>query len=188
MVSGMVGHSGKYGCRLYCGLPGRRRERNGHYYPATLKPEAYNIAGCDHDDITFSDLIRYQKDTSARYHNNIWRLLGAENPTQFKDLRLDTGLCKQTILSGLRCSLGIPKIFPLDIMHLVNLNDPDLLLGLWRGTIKVYPPDNIDLWNWRVLVGPVWQAHGKTDLDRCTGDSFHSVLLWARTSKSCRED
>ena len=81
---------------------------------------------------------------------------------QFKDLRLDTGLCKQTILSGLRCSLGIPKIFPLDIMHLVNLNDPDLLLGLWRGTIKVYPPDNIDLWNWRVLVGPVWQAHGKT--------------------------
>jgi Transposase family tnp2 len=24
MVSGMVGHSGKYGCRLYCGLPGRR--------------------------------------------------------------------------------------------------------------------------------------------------------------------
>jgi len=26
MVSGMVGHSGKYGCCLYCGLPGCRRE------------------------------------------------------------------------------------------------------------------------------------------------------------------
>jgi len=24
MVSGMVGHSGRFGCRLYCGLPGRR--------------------------------------------------------------------------------------------------------------------------------------------------------------------
>ena len=56
MISGMVGHSGKYGCRLYCGLPGHRRERDGHYYPAMLKPEAYAIAGCNHDDVTFSDL------------------------------------------------------------------------------------------------------------------------------------
>ncbi len=47
-------------------------------------------------------------------------------------------------------------------MHLINLNDPDLLLGLWRGTIKVYPPDNLELWTWRVLVGNVWRAHGKT--------------------------
>ena len=162
MVSGMVGHSRKYGCRLYCGLPGRRQDRDGHYYPAMLKPEAYGVAGCDHDDITFSDLKRYQKDMSARYHNNLWRLLGSNNPTQFKERRLDTGLCKQTIFSGLRSGLGIPNMFPLDIMHLVNLNDPDLLLGLWRGTIKVYPPDNVDLWSWCVLVGKIWQAHGKS--------------------------
>jgi hypothetical protein len=127
-----------------------------------LKPKAYDVAGCDHNDITFSDLKRYQQGVSMRYHDNLCRLLGANNPTQFKDRCLDTGLCKQTIFSGLRCSLGIPNIFPLDIMHLVNLNNPDLLLGLWRGTIKVYPPDNIELWNWRVLVGNVWQAHGKT--------------------------
>ena len=99
---------------------------------------------------------------SIRYHNNLGRLLGADNPTQFKERRLDTGLCKQTILSGLSCGLGIPNMFPLDIMHLINLNDPDLLLGLWRGTIKVYPPDNIALWSWRVLVSKVWEAHGKT--------------------------
>ena len=47
-------------------------------------------------------------------------------------------------------------------MHLVNLNDSDLLLGLWHNTIKVYPPDSIELWNWRVLVGHVWQAYRKT--------------------------
>jgi hypothetical protein len=47
-------------------------------------------------------------------------------------------------------------------MHLVNLNDPDLLLGLWHGTIKIYPPDNLELWSWRVLVSDVWRAHGKT--------------------------
>ncbi|KAF8488770.1 hypothetical protein F5888DRAFT_1584042, partial [Russula emetica] len=46
MISGMVGHSGKFGCRLYCGLPGR----HGHYYPVMLKPEAYNVGGCDHNN------------------------------------------------------------------------------------------------------------------------------------------
>ena len=162
MVSGMVGHSGKFGCRLYCSLPGRRRERDGHYYPVMLKPDAYNVTGCDHLDVTFADLRQYRQDISARYYDNLRKLLRADNPTQFKDRRLDTGLCKQTILSGLRGGLGIPNMFPLDIMHLVNLNDPDLLLGLWRGTIKVYPPDDVGLWDWRVLVGDVWQAHGKT--------------------------
>lgn len=162
MISGMVGHSGKFGCRLYCGLPGRHRERDGHYYPVMLKPEAYNVAGCDHNDVLLTDLRQHQQDVSTRYNNNIMKLLRAENPTQFKDRRLETGLCKQTIFSGLHSSLGIPNSFPLDIMHLINLNDPDLLLGLWRGTIKVYPPDNQELWTWRVLVGDVWQAHGKT--------------------------
>lgn len=81
---------------------------------------------------------------------------------QYKDCHLVTGLCKQTMLSGLQCSLGIPNIFPLDVMHLINLNDPDLLLDLWCGMIKVYPPDSLDLWNLCVLIGDVWQAHGKT--------------------------
>jgi hypothetical protein len=162
MISGMVGHSGKFGCRLYCGLPGRRRDRDGHYYPVMLKPEAYSVAGCDHNDVLLPDLRRYQQGVSTRYHENLIKLLRAENPTRFKDRRLETGLSKQTLFSGLHGSLGIPNSFPLDIMHLVNLNDPDLLLGLWRGTIKVYPPDNLELWTWRVLVGDVWRAHGKT--------------------------
>lgn len=162
MVSGMVGHSGKFGCRLFCGLPGRHRDRDGHYFPAMLKPNNYAVAGCDHEDITFSDLKLYQQNVSARYSRNLQRLLGAGNLSQYRDRRLETGLCKQTILSGLQEGLGIPNIFPLDIMHLINLNDPDLFLGLWRGTLKVYPPDQLELWDWRVLVGEVWQAHGKT--------------------------
>ena len=47
-------------------------------------------------------------------------------------------------------------------MHLINLNDPDLLLGLWRGMIKAYPSNNLELWGWCVLVGKVLQAHSKT--------------------------
>ena len=161
-VSGMVGHSGKFGCRLYCGLPGRRRDRDGHYYPVMLKPNNYNVGGCTHDDVTFLDLKMYRQNVSLRYHNNINQLLHAQNPTQYRDHRLETGLVKQTIFSGLRDSLGIPNMFPLDIMHLINLNDPDLFLSLWRGTLKTYAPDKIDNWDWRVLAGKVWEAHGKT--------------------------
>ena len=47
-------------------------------------------------------------------------------------------------------------------MHLINLNDLNLLLELWCGTIKVYPPDNLQLWTWCILVGNMWCAHRKT--------------------------
>jgi hypothetical protein len=162
MISGMVGHSGKFGCHLYCGLPGCHQDQDGHYYPVMLKSEAYNVAGCNHNDVLLSDLRRYQQGILACYHDNLIKLLRAKNPTRFKDCRLETGLCKQTLFSRLHNSLGISNAFPLDIMHLINLNDPDLLLRLWHGTIKVYSPDKLELWTWRILVGNVWRAHGKT--------------------------
>ena len=75
---------------------------------------------------------------------------------------LQTGLCKPTLFSGLTM-LGIPNIFTMDLMDLSFLNDPDLLLGLWRGTIKHYPPDNISTWDWAVLKNQKWwRAHGMT--------------------------
>jgi hypothetical protein len=112
MISGMVGHSGKFGCRLYCGLPGRCRDRDGHYYPVMLKPEAYDVVGCNHDDVLLSNLRRHQQGILTRYQDNLIKLLRAENPMRFKDHRLETGLCKQTICSGLHNSLGIPNTFP----------------------------------------------------------------------------
>ncbi|KAI0282450.1 hypothetical protein BC826DRAFT_921758 [Russula brevipes] len=46
-------------------------------------------------------------------------------------------------------------------MHLSVLNDPDLLLGLWRGTLKCYPPDDVSTWDWAVLKDKkIWKAHG----------------------------
>ena len=81
-----------------------------------LKSEGYDVAGCDHNDITLSNLKQYQKDVSAHYHTNLWRLLGANNPTQFKDRCLNTKLCKQTIFSGLHNGLEIPNMFLLDIL------------------------------------------------------------------------
>jgi hypothetical protein len=57
MILGMVGHSGKFGCCLYCGLPGHCQDQDGHYF---LKPKAYNVTGCNHEDIMFSDLKQYR--------------------------------------------------------------------------------------------------------------------------------
>ncbi|KAF5379709.1 hypothetical protein D9615_005670 [Tricholomella constricta] len=161
-MSGLVGHSGKFGCRLYCGLPGRRREGDGHYYPLLQMPDNYHVAGCNHPDVTFAQLDEYRKNVAAHYQSQLALLMAAKNPTQYNSLRLSTGICKPTIFSGLRYSLGILNIFVMDLMHLTGLNDPDLLLGLWRGTIKSYSPDSKDTWEWKVLVGKVWDSHGKT--------------------------
>jgi hypothetical protein len=59
-----------------------------------LKPDGYNVTGCDHEDITFSNLRQYYQGISECYYNNLWKLVMAENPTQFKDHHLETGLCK----------------------------------------------------------------------------------------------
>ena len=161
-MSGFVGHSGKQGCRLYCEIIGRRRENDGHYFPVMSKLYSYNIPGCCHDDVTFKDLRNSQQNTGTTYERNLRLLLSARTPAQYNKYRLQTGLCKPTLFSGLM-TIGIPNIFTMDLMHLSVLNDPDLLLGLWRGTIKHYPPDNISTWDWAVLKDQKqWKAHGET--------------------------
>ncbi|KAF8226798.1 hypothetical protein L208DRAFT_1498218 [Tricholoma matsutake] len=53
-------------------------------------------------------------------------------------------------------------------MHLSVLNDPDLLLGLWRGMINCYEPDKKTTWDWAILKNKkIWKAHGDSiDLAR----------------------
>jgi hypothetical protein len=46
-------------------------------------------------------------------------------------------------------------------MHLVSLNLPDLLLGLWQGTLDCDKTDNHNTWDWAVLKEDTWKAHGK---------------------------
>lgn len=159
-MSGFVGHSGKQGCRVYCGITGRRRDGDPHYYPVMLKPDSYMINGCSHEDVTFNDLQSFRQNISATYERNLRILLSARTLAQYNRYRLQTGLCKPTLFSGVT-TLGVPGIFTMDLMHLSVLNDPDLLLGLWRGTIKHYPPDDTSTWNWAVLSNKkIWRAHG----------------------------
>ena len=40
-LNGLVGHSGKIGCRLWCGMVGHHKHGAPHYYPVMFKPTNY---------------------------------------------------------------------------------------------------------------------------------------------------
>ena len=164
-MSGMVGHSGRYGCHLYCDMLGRRRDGDTHYYPVMKLPRAYSIEGCCHADISVEDLRQYRKNLPWKYERNINHLLSATSEKMFRKHQLDVGLCKQTLFSGLPVQLlRIPSIFTMDIMHLSVLNDPDLFLKLFTGKLDVCEPDERSTWDWAIFYknSVLWNAHGAT--------------------------
>jgi len=68
--------------------------------------------------------------------------------------RLDTD-CAADHTQWVPCDLGIPNIFPLDIMQLINLNDPDLVAGtLARHDqgLFFYLPDRPERPDWHLVV------------------------------------
>jgi hypothetical protein len=159
-LSGLVGHHGKSGCRLYCPLKGRHKPGGSHYYPALLKPVNYQVDGCDHDDVDASDV---QSTSSETYQKNLRYLLASPNDNQYKQRRLETGISKPSIFLGIPVShrLSIPACFGSDIMHLGSLNLPDILINLWRGTLDCDKTDSRSTWDWAVLQGDTWKRHGK---------------------------
>ena len=160
-LNGLVGHHGKYGCRLYCSVPGRHKPNGPHYYPALLKPDNYSMDGCDHNDLSH---FQSTSTSSDWYLKNLRHLLLAPNETQYKKRRLDTGISKPTIFLGISSDriLGIPGCFGSDIMHLASFNLADLLLSLWRGQLSDNErTDPVSTWPWAVLRGDVWEKHGK---------------------------
>ncbi len=158
-LTGLVGHHGKYGCRLYCPTPGRHKTNGPHYYPALLKPLHYKMQGCDHPDIShLSTNISFN-----HYFPNLQHLLESPNDAQYRKRRLETGIVKPTIFLGLpsRSILPVPRCFGSDIMHLSTFNLSDLLLSLWRGVFDHDHHDSPANWPWAVLQGEVWESHGR---------------------------
>lgn len=169
-IAGAVGHHGKSGCRVYCPFKGRHKPGGTHYYCARMKPTGFTMQGCDHNDVDLNTLLgsHNTKDSKVRYDHNLDHLMRAPNKTQYEKRRLDTGLCKPSIFSGLptKHSMGVPALFVLDIMHLPALNIPDLIIPLWRGTFECDKTDDKSNWTWAVLKDPVvWKAHGQSVAD-----------------------
>ena len=159
-LNGLVAHHGKSGCRLYCSLTGRHKPGGSHYYPALLKPNDYAIEGCDHDDISITNLPSFSQ---ANYESNLRHLMASPNDTAYKKRRLNTGISKPSIFLGLQQNktFGVPGCFGSDIMHLASLNLPDLLINLWRGTLDCDSKDDRSTWDWAELKGRTWEEHGR---------------------------
>lgn len=162
LLNGLVGHHGKYGCRLYCSVPGRHKPNTPHYYPALLKPDDYVMHGCDHGDLSHFTSTS-TSESSNWYLHNLQQLLKSPNETQYKKRRLETGISKPTIFLGIVSDhiLGIPGCFGSDVMHLGSFNLADLLLSLWRGQLDSERTDPVSTWPWAVLKGTTWEQHGK---------------------------
>lgn len=162
-MNGLVGHHGKAGCRQYCGLNGRHKERGGtHYYPALTKPiDNYHVSGSDHPDVNIYTIKTHK--SSELYQKHLAVVTASITDAQFRERRRETGIAKPSIFLGLPAEhiLGLPKCFPLDIMHLISLNLSDLLLHLWRGTLQCDRDfDNVESWDWAMLQGETWRLHG----------------------------
>jgi len=159
-ITGLVGYHGKHGCRLYCGLAGRREPQGKHYFPALLRPKDYQVEGSMHPDVKIQDL---PKPSCACYTDNLRYLVASPNETQYRARRLATGISKPSIFSGLDPSstLGLPFSMGLDIMHLAALNISDLMISLWRRTMDCMKPDDRSTWTWAILQRcDVWHEHG----------------------------
>jgi hypothetical protein len=157
IISGLVGHSGSHGCRLYCGFRGRRKIGGSMYYAAALKPENYNVAKSSHPDIDVEDVA---EPNPCKYFQNLSLLLSTTTKRAYEDARLETGIVRPSICLGFQPNFmfPVPYCFPLDLMHLASLNVPQHLLAIWRNTIKPQLPGN------SLFIGlskaDVWQAHG----------------------------
>jgi len=161
-MNGLVGHKGKNGCRLYCGVLGRRKPRDSHYYPALLKPlPPYDVEGCNHPDPDFNDPDLFVPSV-AKYQEHLRLLVRSPNETRYKANRLETGIVKPSIFLGLdeKHCVPVPLCFGSDIMHHCCLNLPDLLIPLWRGTFDCSSTDKRSNWDWAVLTGNTWIEHG----------------------------
>ncbi|KAJ3566895.1 hypothetical protein NP233_g6715 [Leucocoprinus birnbaumii] len=165
-LSGLVGHMGANGCRNYCDVPSRHRNRSNHYYPNNQRPEG-NYNADPHPDVDLNKHSPYF--SQERYDNNLTVLTGSR-PSNYEDNRRNTGISKQSIFSGLKNPFGVPGMFPLDLMHVVALNIPALFLGLFKADMAHDSAlDDKSTWDWAVFSdAETWKAHGQkvTDLLR----------------------
>jgi hypothetical protein len=159
-IDGRVGHHGAQGCRLGCDMKGRRKPGTGHYYAAHLKPNENVIEDSNHPDI---DLRTITPPSPAIYHQNLSKIINSVDQNEYEKNRKLTGISKPSILSGLNSKFmfPIPLCFTVDLMHLLCINLGELLIPLWRGTLKCESTDNKLSWDWATLTGDKWIQHGQ---------------------------
>ena len=158
-LSGSVGHHGRKGCRLLCGLIGRNKLQGAHYYPALLRPVGFEThRTSSHPDIDINNL---PVPDPIEYRRDLFHVIGSRTNAEFRNRRFNTGIAKPSIFDGLSRILPLPTCFPGDLMHQPLINLAALLLDLWCSRPAARDHDRHSVWPWAVLVGDVWKTHGE---------------------------
>ncbi|KIL55130.1 hypothetical protein M378DRAFT_91369 [Amanita muscaria Koide BX008] len=97
IISGLVGHSGSHGCRLYCGFRSRNKPRHPTYYPAALKPVNPQYK-CGFPDF---DMRLLGSPDPNMYYGNLCRILESPSQAAYTRLRLATGIVRPSLCLGL---------------------------------------------------------------------------------------
>ncbi|KAG1725615.1 uncharacterized protein EDB91DRAFT_1239764 [Suillus paluster] len=149
----------RHGCCMHCGLQGRQKPGAPHYYPVLLKPDNYNIAGCDHGNV---DIYHLPIGTSANYYQSLRLLMQAPNRAQYEQHHLQTGIVRLSFLLGLQPDhiSGVPECFSSEIMHFAGANTAALFVDIWHGEMSCGRSDDQENWPWSVLTGKTWVNHG----------------------------
>ena len=158
-LSGSVGHHGRKGCRLLCGLLGRNKVRGSHYYPALLRPNGFEMhRTSSHPDI---DINTLPIPTPEGYKTDLFHIISSRTNNEYRRRRFNTGIGKPSIFAGMERILPLPTCFPGDLMHQPILNLACLLFDLWCARPDARDHDRFSVWPWAVLTGDVWKRHGE---------------------------
>ncbi|KAI5897273.1 uncharacterized protein SCHCODRAFT_02469674, partial [Schizophyllum commune H4-8] len=153
-LNGNNGHLATLGCRRFCRLKGRHKPQTGQYYPvmsaAVDFPGCNRHQDCNHPSVDVTALPSFDQVT---FDKNLRHLGQSRTERDFVSRRQETGINKPSIFSGLPRILPVPQCCPGDLMHHAALNLPDVLLGLWRGTLDCDRDrgDSTARWSWAVL-------------------------------------
>jgi len=158
-LSGSIGHHGRKGCRLLCGLAGRNKNHGSHYYPALLRPYGFeHHRTSSHPDIDINEL---PNPSPTQYRRDLFHIISSRHETELGRRRLNTGIGKPSIFDGLPRTLDLPTCFGGDLMHQPLINIAALLLDLWSARPSARDYDRNSDWPWAVLTGDTWNTHGK---------------------------
>ena len=97
-VSGAVGHHGKRGCRVFCGLAGRNKPGGPHYYPVLLRPLDSDEIRSNHPDANINNLPGADPTT---YREELRRVISSPTEAEYRRRRLETGIRKESLFGGI---------------------------------------------------------------------------------------
>jgi hypothetical protein len=161
-VNGTNGPLAAHGCRLLCPQDCRRRENDGHYFPACLRATGPVLEGSDHDDIDPAQ-IAHTSCSPTEYQGRVRALYQARTQADFEDARRKGGITKRSIIEGLRHRSHMPDCLTVDTMHVFGLNITELLVMLLRGHRKKATRfDDSKTWDFTALKdSELWKQLGK---------------------------